>query len=205
MDVSEEGVAFDDLKQYESEYNTTLMMPPSEEDDLNDLKELINNGQNIWENFRKTEFYHTAESIDNYSSTTLKFLLIPFYQGKLLQLYNGDDRSIYLVKAYKYLKAYVEEMIRHGIVKGKKQPVEEKAKELHKIEEVTMGKRMQLTPISSEVDFEKTLTIDLLKVSVIEARSMLRNIDTELSHSSLEYTDLHNNNDSIRLSIYSPL
>ena len=209
----EKNLPFDEFKRFESEYSTSIMCVPKEEDDITDLKDLIGDGMKIWETFRKSEFYHKVETKLDFSSLSLRFLLLPFYFGKLHFLFFGDERRNSLIQSYKYFQAFVEEMYYFEFVETKKrkhiQNTEETESdapiELKKLKDLNDGKRHQLTPFSSSDDIEKIIVIDLLKVSVVEAKSNIRKIGQELNIYSIpEYKDLQDAS-KLRIEVFAPL
>lgn len=186
------------FKQCELDYNNLQDKPAKTPEQQSELNNLIQRLEKLWDHFRVGKFYSRNEELDEYSNSTLRFFLIPFFIGRLHLNFQGAERPAHLEAASAYLTAFSDQMVHFKIAAKELPPptnpnerrnrVIAEYAERRELEE-RLKRMSQLTKpgeergqLGDQVDeqYERETIMDLLKLSVIEARSSARAAAEEL-------------------------
>lgn len=182
----------------EMEYHELINAPLNKPETISRVKDLMENFDKLWNHFRQGGFFSRNEELDEYSTNTLKFFLIPYYIGRLHLLFQGKERPSHLEAAMAYLNAFSDEMVRMRLV-GKEPPEPKNPNErrnravsefkekkeleerVHRMNKLTKDgtERGQLGDQVDE-ELERETVLDLLKLSVLEGRQNSRSAKDEL-------------------------
>lgn len=187
------------FRELETEYHKVINMSPSSEQVSVYCSELISRFTNLWEYFQRGHFYSDNEDIDEYSTSNLRFFLIPYYIGRLHMMFQGNVRPQHLESAIIFMKAFLDHMVHLGVIEKEKEipnnPTERRQRaiadfmerkeleqRLQRMNDLTKRDDLQRGYVGDQVDeeTERELIQDLLKLSAIEARAMVRSAVEEL-------------------------
>ena len=186
------------LRKFENEYHDVSKMPANKPETSQAATELINNFDKLWNHFRQGGFYSRNEELDEYSTSTLKFFLIPYYIGMLHLLFQGQERPGHLEAAQAYLNAFSDQMVQLRLVAKEppepknpnerrnravsefreKKELEERINRMNKLTKDGMERGQLGDQVDEEV--ERETVIDMLKLAVLEARRNSRAAKDEL-------------------------
>jgi immunoglobulin-binding protein 1 len=153
----------------------------------------------LWDFFRRGQFYSDNEELEELSTNTARFFLIPYYIGRLHLLFQGETRPSHLEAAAAILTSFSEQMTRFAIIPEDK-PIpsdpsdrrsrmvadyqEKKALEerIQAVNRRSTRDDLQRGFIGDMVDeeTERDLIWNVLKLCAMEARSLIRNSIEEL-------------------------
>jgi len=191
------------FRQTENEYLDVIKMSPSSPETAVQASRLIEKLDIIWDRFRRGSYYSKNEDIDEYSTITIKFFLIPYYIGRLHMLFQGKDRPLHLEAAVAYFNAFSDQMTHFRIVDKEKpranNPTERRERAIAELKDKKeLEKRLErMNSLIKDDDYrgaigervdeetERDLVKDLLKLSVIEARSMSRAATDEIPFATM--------------------
>ena len=186
------------LRKYENEYQEVSKLPPNKPETAEKALDLIRNFEQLWNHFRQGGFYSKNEELEEYSTNTLKFFLVPYYIGMLHLLFQGKERPGHLEAAQAYLNAFSDQMVQLKLV-GKEPPepttpndrrnravsefkekkeLEEKIARMNKLTKDGMERGQLGDQVDEET--ERETVIALLKLSVLEGRKCSRDAKDEL-------------------------
>lgn len=186
------------FRQCELDYNKLVNKPAKSEEDIATLTNLISRLEKVWDHFRVGKFYSRNEELDEYSNSTLRFFMIPFYIGRLHLNFQGTERPAHLEAAAAYLTAFSDQMVQFKIAQKElpppSNPTERRNRAVSEYNErreleQRIARMSELTKpgeergqLGDQVDehAEREAIMDLLKLSVIEARSSARSANDEL-------------------------
>ena len=187
------------FREYEDEYIDLLRQPANKESTAEAAASLLARFNNMWDFYRRGGFYSLNEELDEFSTNSMRFLLIPYYIGRLHLLFQGKSRPEHLEAASAILTAFSEEMTRLGVIGEDKpmptDPFERRArataeyrdkKELEdRIKAVNRNSTrddLQRGFVGDVVDeeTERDLICTVMKLCAMEARSMARMAVDEL-------------------------
>lgn len=187
------------FREYEDEYIDLLRQPANKESTAEAAASLLARFNNMWDFYRRGGFYSLNEELDEFSTNSMRFLLIPYYIGRLHLLFQGKSRPEHLEAASAILTAFSEEMTRLGVIGEDKpmptDPFERRArataeyrdkKELEdRIKAVNKNSTrddLQRGFVGDVVDeeTERDLICTVMKLCAMEARSMSRMAADEL-------------------------
>ena len=185
------------FRQLEGEYHEIIKLPPNSSEAISKLNELLEKFEILWDHFRRGQFYSKNEDIDEYSTSTLKYFLIPFYIGRLHTLFQGQSRPSHLETSITYFDAFSDQMTQFKLVE-KERPLpnnpnerreriiidfkerKELENKIQKINDLTKNEERGILGDRVDEELERELVMDLLKLSVIESRSFSRSCNDEL-------------------------
>lgn len=198
MEFEDGRLPFLFLRNCEKEYHELIKLSPSDPSVTQKAQELINNFDKIWNHFRHGGFTSKNEEIDEYSNSLLKFFLVPYYAGRLHLLFQGRQRPAHLEAAVAYLTAFSDEMTRFRIVQEEPpEPTNPNDRRNRTVNEYKQRKELEqklqrmndLTKAEDDrgqigdyvdAELEREVLMDLLKLSVLEARVHARAAKEEL-------------------------
>jgi hypothetical protein len=121
------------FRDTENEYLDLLKQSPALASTAETATLLMSTFNNLWDFFRRGRFYSDNEELEELSTNTVRFFLIPYYIGRLHLLYQGQARPSHLEVATAILTSFwndearpshLEEMTRLGVI-GEDKPRKE--------------------------------------------------------------------------------
>ncbi|KAH0806158.1 Immunoglobulin-binding protein 1 [Histomonas meleagridis] len=187
------------LRDLVAEYESVLKMPPASEETAQIASSLIEKFTRLWEFFRRGQFYSSNEDLDEYSTSKLRFFLIPYYIGRLHLIFQGNSRPDHLETSISLLQSFSDQMVHFKVIE-KEKPIptnpndrrqravaeykekRELEQRLQRMNELTKRDDLQRGYVGDPVDeeTERELLHDLLRYSAMEARSFVRSAQDEL-------------------------
>lgn len=188
------------FRELENQYLELEDLPGSSKRIQEEAGPLISKFDNLWDFFRKGQFFSSNEDLDEYSTNKIRFFLIPYYIGRL-HLMNNDaqQRPAHIEIAISYLRAFSDQMTHYRIIPEEKpvptnpndrrtyilgeykekKELEERVKALNRHPQRDDLQRGYIGD-SIDEETERDLIISLLKLCALEARSLVRNATDEL-------------------------
>jgi hypothetical protein len=187
------------FRSVEDEYLDLLKQSPALPTTAESATVIISKLNILYDFFRRGHFYSENEEIEEMSTSTIRFFLLPYYIGRCHLLYQGAPRPAHLEAATAILTQFSDEMVRLGVI-GKDSPIprdpgdrrtrliaeihEKKALEarVQELNRRTTRDDLQRGFVGDTVDeeTERTLIWTVLKLSAMEARGMARAATDEL-------------------------
>jgi hypothetical protein len=187
------------FRQTEDEYLELLKQSPALPSTAESATAVLSKLNALYDFFRRGHFYSANEEIEELSTSTMRFLLLPHYIGRCHLFYQGASRPAHLESASAILTQFTDEMVRLGVI-GKDSPIprdpgerrtrliaeiqEKKALEaqLQELNRRTTRDDLQRGFVGDTVDeeTERTLIWTVLKLSAMESRTLARAAIDEL-------------------------
>ncbi|OHS95146.1 hypothetical protein TRFO_10615 [Tritrichomonas foetus] len=188
------------FRECENLYLELEELPGSSPRIQEEAPELLNRFNSLWEFFRRGGFFSSNEDLDEYSTTKIRFFMIPYYIGRLHLMFNdAQSRPAHIETAISYLRAFSDQMTHFHLIDDEKpvpkNPTDRRTymmaefKEKRELEErvKALNRHPQRDDLergyigdSIDEETERDLIMDLLKLSTLDARSQVRSSTDEL-------------------------
>jgi immunoglobulin-binding protein 1 len=188
-----------EFRQYEDEYIEIMRLPVKEQATAERATVLLCKLNAIWDHFRRGHFFSDNEELEELSTNTMRFFLIPFYLGRLHTVYQGANRPDHLESAIAILRSFSDQMTLFGVLEEEKAyptaPADRRKRAIDDFHErKALEDRLQAVNKNSKRDdlqrgfigdvvdeeTERDLIWTVLKLSCLEARALIRTITEEL-------------------------
>jgi immunoglobulin-binding protein 1 len=188
-----------EFRAAEDSYIELLKQSPALPATAESAASLMQTLNTLWDFFRRGHFYSDNEELEELSTNTVRFFLIPYYIGRLHLLFQGESRPAHLEAAAAILTSFSEQMTHFAVI-GENKPIptdpsdrrsrmiadyQEKKVLEDRIQSVNgrstrddLQRGFLGDPIDEET--ERDLVWNVLKLCAMEARSLIRNSVEEL-------------------------
>ena len=194
-----------EFRSCENEYLELEELPGSSPRIQEAAPRLLERFISLWEFFRKGGFYSNNEDLEEYSTTKIRFFLIPYYIGRIHLMFNDvQARPQHIETAVSYLRAFSDQMAHFKLIPEEKpiptnpgdrrtfimtefkekKELEAKVKALNRHPQRDDLQRGYVGDTIDE-DTERELIFDLLKLCALEARSFARSASDELQFAQM--------------------
>lgn len=187
------------FRDLEDQYIDALKLSPKEESTAATATFLINKFNTLWEFYRRGGFYSANEDLEEFSTNSMRFLLIPYYIGRLHLLFQGKSRPEHLEAAGNIFSAFSEEMTRLEVIDEDKpvptNPTDRRTRMIAEYQDKkeleariqAVNKRstrddLQRGFVGDSIDeeTERDLIMTVMKLCAMEARALIRSAQDEL-------------------------